>query len=159
MFTLITSQIKTYANIILAVITLAGIGFTHFKAYEYGEARIQEKMDKQRENLNDQIQQAINAKNAVIAEHDNKYQLAENGYNGAINVLNQRLSELKTLPRNTGLCMAGSVGNFGTVFASSKDTPRTVTTLASGEGICDVEFYSKAMTEHVQCQHLIDLFK
>jgi hypothetical protein len=159
MFNLITAQLKTYANIIMALIALAGIGFTHFKAFEYGEAHIQAKMDKQKENLDAQIQQVINAKNAVIAEQAEKYRLAETGYSGALDVLNQRLSELKTVPRNTSLCVAGSGSDSSSMPAKTANPAGAVIALKSFAGTCDAEFYAAALRDNLQCQALIDLVK
>ena len=152
-------QIKAYANIIAAVIALCGLGFTHFKAYEYGEDHIQKKMDKMEANLHEQKQQAKDDKIRIEAEQHARYDTAQTGYNGALSVLNDRLRTAETVPGCGGVQMASGGSGNGPVPGETSDTAGAYIRLATYQGTCLKAFYDDAMKQTLQCQGLIKIVK
>ena len=147
-------SLKDYLFAGAIVILLTTVGISRWELYS-----ARQDLTTLTENLHDQVQMAVNAKNVVIAEQTKKYEMAETGYSGALAILNDRLRKSKVMPRPECLPVAGSGGASSSMPAQTTDTAGTIISLAATAGICDFEFYKKAMTEHVQCQTLIDLLK
>jgi hypothetical protein len=154
-----TDQIKAYANIIFAVIGLAGLGFSHFKAFEYGEAHIQSKFDTYRGEQHDLIQKAENEKAKLDKEKDDRAAMSQAGFVGALDILNGKLQNAEAVSWRGCVPVASGSGTSETVPEAATYTLGTTIRLAATNGICSQDFYNKAMREHLQCQRLIDLVR
>lgn len=149
--------IKPYLNLFAGVVILAILCFTHFKAYQIGEDHIQKKFDTYRSNINDEISKNEIEKARIEAEHVSKYNMAQTGYAGALDELNRRLRDIKTLPRGEGVPMAGC--GSSTMSNTSESTTGTQVKLTTFKGTCSREFYEAAMSQTLQCEKLIEFIK
>jgi len=142
------NDIKTYAIIVLLLWQGLAQYQLHSVTKEYADYK---------ENINDQVQKAINEKARIEAEQNAKYTMAQTGYAGALDELNRRLRNAENLPRSTSVQVAGCSGS--TVSEASTDTTRTQVRLKAFKGTCDAEFYAEALRDNLQCQSLIDFIK
>lgn len=152
-----TDLIKPYLNLIGGVLLATAIAYSHFKAYEAGKARVQVKFDLYKENIHAQKERNAIEKARVEAEQNARYAMAQTGYGGALDELNRRLRDAEALSGRSCVLVAGSGGNA--VPGKAEDPAHPVTALAVGRGICDSDFYAKAMREHVQCKYLLELVR
>jgi len=150
----LTAIYKFGAFGLLLASLLASAGY---KGYRLGEERKQVEFDAYKENIHDQMQRAEKAKAKQEAEQRAKADMSQDGYLGALSVISNRLRIAEAVPRNPSVCVAGS-GTSG-VPREAADTTHTLTALAVGGGVCDSDFYARAMREHVQCHYLLELVK
>jgi hypothetical protein len=149
--------LRQYANIIAVIGALSVLAYTHHYAYVAGEANIQEKFDKYRENVDEQINRNKAAKAVTEAEQAAKYQMAQTGYAGAIDVLNERMRNAEAVPRCGSVQVAGQGGVAGTVPSGSTDPAITYKAIETRRGICESSFYWDALMDVAQCRELIKL--
>lgn len=139
--------------IICIVVLIASIACIYYLGYKAGEKHIIEVN-------NDEIQKAVNEKNRIEAEQNERYKQAQIGYAGALSILNVRLNRMRNiqdLPRREGMQVADTNCASGAVPNTTKDTTGPVTKLATFKGTCNSDFYEAAMRQTLQCQTLIDL--
>ena len=149
--------VKPYLSMIAGAVVLAILAYSHLTAYRAGEAHIQKQFDSYKENVHDQVQKALNEKAKIEAEQDARFTMAQTGYAGAIDEFNRRLQHAEAMSRNGSVRVAGS--SCSSMPSETGDSFRPVTALAAGGGICDSDFYAKAMREHVQCHYLLELVR
>ena len=138
-----------YTTEIAALILFIALGFSHYKAYKFGEEHMRNVVTEQR-------QLTENEKQKIEKEQNDKYEMAQIGYTSALDILNDKLRNAEIVPRRTSVCMADSVSNQGSVSRASEDTSGTVTSLKTYQGTSSVNFYEDAMRDNLQCQSLID---
>lgn len=153
-------QIKAYANLILAAGLLAALGYSHYYAYSHGKAAgkavVQAKFDSYKANINDQVQKAKDEAAIEKQRQENKYEQAQAAYSDVsrnLDVALKRLRDLKTVPGNPSVPVAGS--GSGTMPSKTEDTPRADQAVITGTGIESTAFYSAAMSDTLQCRELI----
>lgn len=144
--------LKPYLSMILGGILLAAFAFMGIKLYW-----VQHQFNSYKENINEQLRKNELEKARIEAEHLDKYKVAQTGYTGAIDELTRRLRAAEIMSRNSRVRMAGNGGD--SVPNETGDSFRPTTALAVGGGICDSDFYAKAIREHVQCHYLLELVK
>ena len=112
-----------------------------------------------KEDQHDLIQKAAIEKSRIEKEQNDKYKLAEDGYSGALSILNDRLRNAKIVSGSGCVPVASSGSSNGTVPEASTYSIGTTTTLATRKGTCESSFYADALKTTLQCQRLIDLVK
>lgn len=148
---------RRYLNAIIAVVLLAGIGWSHWKAYSGGKGVVQAKFDEYKESINDQVQKA-NAKAAQIkADQDAKFTKAQSDYSATRKQLDAALARLRkpqAMPGNESLPVAGCSSD--SVSTETADTAGTAPAVEIAAGIRQTSFYANAMSDVLQCSRLID---
>jgi len=145
-------SIKDYLLAGAIIVLLTGIGISRWELYS-----VTKEFNEYKESIHDQIQKNVAEKARIEKEQNDKYQLAEAGYSGALSVLNQRLRDLQNMPRDNTLQVAGC--SSGTVPGEATYTIGTQIRLATFKGTCDRDFYEAAMRDTLQCQRLIEFVK
>jgi len=114
---------------------------------------------KYKEDQHDLIQKATIEKARIEKEQNDKYKLAEDGYSGALSILNDRLRNAKIVSGSGCVSVASSSGSNGTVPETSTYSLQSYARLKTYQGTAEFNFYSDAMKDNEQCQRLIDLVK
>lgn len=110
-----------------------------------------------KESINDQVQQAKNEKIRIEAIQNERYNMAQTGYSSAIDILNERLRNLKAVPRDCTVPVAGN-SPCG-VPRETTDTGDAQIKLETFKGACSSEFYEAALRDTLQCESLIAICK
>jgi hypothetical protein len=139
-------MIEQLKNILL-ILAIAYGGYIHWQFSNY------------KESTNAQIIRNQAAKAATEAEQNRRYADAQAGYDGALAILNERLRNIKTVPRCSGVQVARQSGVAGTMPGETTDTAITYTPLATRKGACESSFYWDALADIAQCRELIKLCK
>jgi len=145
-------SIKDYLLAGAIIVLLTGIGISRWELYS-----VTKEFNEYKESINEQVQKNVAEKARIEKEQNDKYQLAEAGYSGALSVLNQRLRDLQNLPRDNPLQVAGC--SSGTVSGEATYTIGTTIRLATRKGTCESSFYADALRTTLQCQRLIEFVK
>lgn len=159
-------QIKTYLNAILALGLIVGLSYSHWYAYSHGKAsgkaEIQTKFDSYKGNINDQVQKSKDEAAIEKQRQDAQYAKAQSDYADAsrnLDIALKRLRDIKTVPRDSGLQVAGS--SSGSLPSKAEDSSRTTDSASFGAGTFQSarEFYEAAMSDTLQCSKLIEFVK
>jgi hypothetical protein len=149
------AQIKTYAAGAIIIALLTAFGLTKLQLYyltsEYKEYK---------ESINAQLQTAINEKVRIESEQAAKLDKARRDYSTARRDLDSILDRLRNgeiVSRDEALQVAGnSPYSLSSTAGSARGTQVKLKTYA---GTCDIEFYSDAMKDNLQCQSIIEFIK
>lgn len=148
-------QIKNYVcgAIVVSLLTFSAI--TKWQLYS-----ITKEYSSYKENINDQLQKAINEKKRIEAEQSAKLAKAKLDYSNARRDLDSILDRLRNgeiVPRDESLPLAGSSAD--SMPGQTTDTRITQVRLKTYKGTCDIDFYSDAMRDNLQCSQLIEFVK
>ena len=147
-------SIKDYLLAGAIIVLLTGIGISRWELYS-----VTKEFNEYKESQHDLIQKAKDEKQKLDKEKDDRATMSEAGFTGALAILNKRLQDAETVSGSGCMSVANSVGNNITMPEASTYTIGSTVRLAATNGICDINFYQKAMREHLQCQRLIELVK
>lgn len=156
--TLLYLRIAGYAAIVFAII--GGYWAIENHGYKRGKAEVQVKFDSYKGEINDQLSKAIIAKAKIEAAQNAKFLAAQRDLYSARGDLDSILSRLrdgtfvlgdKTVP------VAGCGGD--TMPCTPAGAGRTQVTLKNYNGTCDVDFFSDALKDNLQCSALIEFLK
>lgn len=148
-------QIKTYAcgAIIVALLTFSAI--TKWQLFT-----VTNEYSSYKENINDQLQKAINEKKRIEAEQNEIFIKAQRDYSTArrdLDFILDRLRNGEIVPRDESLSVAGCSSD--SMPKGEGDTTGANTRLKAYTGTCDINFYADALIDNLQCQALIDYLK
>jgi hypothetical protein len=149
------AQIKTYAAGAIIIALLTAFGLTKLQLYyltsEYKEYK---------ESINAQLQTAINEKVRIESEQAAKLDKARRDYSTArrdLDFILDRLRNGEIVSRDEALQVAGnSPYSLSSTAGSARGTQIKLKTY---NGTCDIEFYSDAMNDNLQCQALIEFIR
>jgi hypothetical protein len=149
------SLIRTYASGAIIIALLTAFGLTKWqlnsvtKEYSY-----------YKESINAQLQTAINEKIRIESEQAAKLDKARRDYSSARRDLDSILDRLRNgeiVSRDEALQVAGnSPYSLSSTAGSARGTQIKLKTY---NGTCDIEFYSDAMKDNLQCQSIIEFIK
>lgn len=149
------AQIKAYASGAIIIALLTAFGLTKLQLYyltsEYKEYK---------ESINAQLQTAINEKVRIESEQTAKLDKARRDYSSARRDLDSILGRLRNgeiMSRDEALQVAGN--SPYSLSSTAGGAGGTQVKLKTYNGTCDIEFYSDAMKDNLQCQSIIEFIK
>jgi hypothetical protein len=143
---------KEYIFSLVIVILLTLIGISRFELNQ-----VKTEYSEYKGTINDQLQAAINEKKRVEAEQNAKLAKAKLDYSNSRSDLDSILDRLRNgeiVSRDEALQVAGCSGD--SVSGNSTYSIRTQIKLKTYSGTCDINFYSDALKDNLQCEKLIE---
>jgi len=148
-------QIKTYAAGAIIIALLTAFGLTKWQLHS-----VTKEYSSYKESINAQLQTAINEKVRIESEQAAKLDKARRDYSNTRRDLDSILDRLRNgeivsrdealqVARDSPYSLSGTTGSAG----------RPQIRLKTYNGTCDIEFYSDAMKDNLQCQSLIEFIK
>jgi hypothetical protein len=145
-------NLKIYLCLATVISLLTVSGLSRWETYS-----IKKEFAEYKENINDQVQKAKIEKARIDAEQRAKHDKEVADLDADRDRLNRILNGLrkpKIVQGNSGVPVAASCSGGVSGQAGSAET--TQVRLTTYKGTCDIEFYSDAMMDNLQCARLIE---
>lgn len=149
------SQLKSYVDMAVIIALITALGLTKWQLNS-----VTKEYSSYKESINAQLQTAINEKIRIESEQTAKLDKARRDYSSArrdLDFILDRLRNGEIVSRNEALQVAGN--SPYSLSSTAGGAGGTQVKLKTYAGTCDIEFYSDAMKDNLQCQSIIEFIK